>query len=180
MTSKDRDTLAKIVRNRARVARSMVAQRHAQLLADFEEQSSAIYSAQDQAWAEVVREAQIKVVEVDAHIAEVCRQRGVPAEFAPSFRAAFIGRGQNAEAARRVELRKLAERKIDAAAKAAKLEIDRADAEVQVDLLTRALTTDEARAFVERIPTPEQLMPAVQLAQLEAEIPRRDRRALSW
>lgn len=178
MTAKDRDTLAKIARQRAKVAKSMVAQRQAQLLADYEEQSAAIYSARDAAWADVVHEAQQKVAEVNQHIAKVCADRGIPAEFAPSMMAGFVSRGQSGDRERRVELRKLAERKIDAAAKAAKLEIDRADGEVQVELLTGALTTEEARAFLERVPTPEQLMPAVQLAELEAEVPRRRVREL--
>lgn len=181
MTTRDRDTLTKIARQRARVAKSMVAQRQAQLLADFEEQSAAIYSARDEAWAEVVREAHVKVAEVNAHIAEVCRQRNIPAEFAPRMAAGFVDRGQNIDASRRVELRKLAERQIDAAAKAAKLEIDRADAEVQVELLTGALTTEAARGFVERIPTAEALMPALRLVELEQQIPRRDtRRQVGW
>ena len=173
MTTRDRDTLSKIARSQARVAKSMVAQRQAQLLADFEEQSSAIYSARDEAWAEVVRLARVKVAEVDVFIAEVCRQRNIPEEFRPSMQTAFVGRGQNSNAQRRVELRKLAERQIDAAAKAAKLEIDRADGQVQVELLTGALTTEEARRFLEDIPSPEALMPALQLAELEQQITRK-------
>lgn len=177
MTTRDRDTLTKIARQRARVAKSMVAQRQAQLLADFEEQSSAIYSARDEAWAEVVHEAEEKVAEVNAHVAEVCRERGIPPEFAPRMLSGFAGRGQNADKGRRVELRKLAERQIDAAAKAAKLEIDRADAEVQVELLTGALTTESARAFLDRIPTAEALMPALRLAELEQQVTRKPARA---
>lgn len=177
MTTRDRDTLAKIARQRAKVAKSMVAQRQAQLLADFEQQSSAVYSARDEAWAEVLRAAQEKVEEVNEHIAEVCRQRGIPAEFAPRMLSGFAGRGQNADKGRRAELRKLAERQIDAAAKAAKLEIDRADGEVQVELLTGALSTDDARRFLDRIPTPDQLMPAVRLAELEGQIRRQPARA---
>lgn len=180
MTTRDRDTLSKIARQRARVAKSMVAQRQAQLLADFEAQSSAIYSARDEAWAEVVHEAEAKVGEVNAHIAEVCRQRNIPVEFAPSLSAYFAGRGQNDDISRRVELRKLAERKIDAAAKSAKLEIDRADGQVQVELLTCALSTEAARVFLDQIPTPEQLMPAIQLGELEQQIRRTPTRRELW
>lgn len=180
MTPRDRDTLLKIARQRARVAKSMVAQRQAQLLADFEAQSAAIYSARDEAWAEVVCEAEAKVHEVNEHIVQVCQQRNIPAEFAPRMLSGFAGRGQNSDRARRVELRKLAERKIDAAAKSAKLEIDRADGQVQVELLTCALSTEAARTFLEQIPTPEQLMPALQLAELEQQIRRAPTRRELW
>lgn len=172
MTRADRDNLAKIARARARVAKSTVAQRQAQLLADLEEQMSAVYSARDEAWAEVVAEAEAKVAEVNAHIAEQCAARNIPAEFTPRMLAGFAGRGVNGERSRRVELRKLAERQIDAAGKAAKLEIDTAEGQVQVELLTGALTTASAREFVERIPTPEALMPALRLLELEQQVKR--------
>jgi len=180
MTSKDRDLLAKVARQRARVAKSTVALRQAQLLADFEEQSSAIYSAQDEAWAEVTAQAQEMVRQADEQVAAACRERNIPEEFRPSLNLSWYGRGGNSKAARRAELRKLAERQIEAAAKAAKLEIDRADAEVQVELLTGALTTEAARRFLERIPSPEELMPAVRLEQLEQQVPRRQQRELPW
>ncbi len=172
MTSRDRDHLAKIVKARARVAKSSVAQRRAQLLADFEEQISAVYDSRDQAWADVVAEAMAKVAEVDAFIAQRCRERGIAEELRPRMASGFIPRGQNGNASRRVELRKLAERRIDSASQAAKLEIDRADCEVQVELLTGALSTESARRFLERIPTAERLMPALQLGELEQQVKR--------
>jgi hypothetical protein len=180
MTAKDRDTLSKIAKQRARIAKSSLAQRQAQLLADFEEQSAAVYSAQDEAWADITREAQELVRRADEQVAEQCRKRGIPEEFRPGLTLSWYGRGQNATASRRAELRKLAERKIDAATKDAKLEIDRADAEVQAELLAGSLTTQDARAFLDRLPTPEQLMPALQLAELEQHLKPPTRRELSW
>lgn len=180
MTPAERSLLGKVVKQRARAAKASIAHRKAQLLADYEEQSSAIYSSQDAAWADVMDEARTAVEAVNERIREVCRERNIPEEFAPTAYPGFAGRGRgNADPQRRAELRKLAERQIDAAAREAAAQIDRAEADVQVELLTGALSTDAARAFLDSIPTPEALMPALRLEELERQVPRAaGRRAL--
>jgi hypothetical protein len=179
MSSKDRTLLSQVARQRARAAKSSVAHRKAQLLADYEEQSSALYAAQDEAWAEVVEEGRRAIEHANQRIRQVCRDRNIPDEMAPSVGSYWAPRGANADPKRRAELRKLAERQIDAAARQTIAAIDRAEADVQVELLTGALTTDAARTFLDSIPTPEALMPPLRLDELEQQVPRGSgRRAL--
>jgi len=175
MTNKDRDTLMQIARQRARVARSSVAQRQAQLLADVEEQLSGVYDAMDSDWHDLAAEGQQAVQQADNALAERCAKRGIPEEFRPRLVSSWFSRGENAIPARRAELRKKAQTAVDAAGKAAKLEIDRAEGEVLVELLSGLLTTEAAHKYLTAMPTPDDLMPALRLAELEAKVstPRR-------
>jgi hypothetical protein len=171
MTRQERTQLSQIAKQRARAAKSSVAHRKSQLLADYEEQSSAVYASQDAAWAEVVAEGRRAIEAANERIRQVCDERNIPAELAPSIGSYWSPRGVS-DPKRRAELRKLAERQIEAAARQAVAAIDRAEADVQVELLTGALTTDAARAFLKSIPTPEELMPALRLDELEQSVPR--------
>ena len=166
MTKGDREELKSLARQRARVEKAGVEARAAAMRAEVEEQLSAIFKATDEDWAHITAAASQAVKEADAQVAEICRQRGIPEDFRPRLDVQWWGRGANAEKSRRAELRKLAEREIEAQGKAAKLAIDRATLEVQTQLATAALTTDAARAFLEGIPTLPQLMPAFDVRQL--------------
>lgn len=166
MTRSDREELKSLARQRARVEKAGVEERKAAVLADVEEQLSAIFKANDEDWAHLTTAADQAVREADQQIAEICRQRGIPEDFRPSLSVHWYSRGANAQASRRAELRKAAERRIDAEAKAAKLAIDRATLEIQTELAVAALTTDSAKRFLETMPTLPQLMPVVDVRQL--------------
>jgi hypothetical protein len=165
----DRNELASIVRLRMRVAKAAVAQREAELLAKVEEELSAIYKADSAAWAAITKEADRLVREADAEIARICREQGIPEEFRPGLGLGWYGRGVNAEASRRAELRALAKARIDAAGKAAKTAIEARSAEVLTELIAGGLESEAARAFIASIPTVEQLMPPLAVAELEAK-----------
>lgn len=171
MSKSERDDLAKVARLRARVAKSKVAQREAELLADVEDQLAATYKFDDDAWADVTRAAKVAVQTAQAEVERRCRDLGIPDRFAPSLSLQWYGRGENALAQRRAELRKVAQTQIAAAGKAAKTAIEQQEAEVLTELLAGGLESAEARAFLESIPTPEQLMPTMALAELEAGVP---------
>lgn len=167
MTRKEREDLGRVARMRAKVAKDGVVQREAELLADVEAQLAAIYKAGDPAWKEIIAQAKQAVAAADAEIAEICRQRGIPEEFRPRLIADWYGRGENAAASRRGELRKVAQTRIAAAGRAAKTAIEAKTAEVLTELIAGGLESPEARAFLESIPTPQQLMPPVTIAELE-------------
>jgi len=84
---------------------------------------------------------------------------GAPAEFAPELDLRWWGRGENGFAKRRAELRKVAETRATADAKAAKAEISRATVAAQTALLAVGLTTEAARQHLLALPKPEDLMP---------------------
>ncbi len=166
MTKAERIDLAKLVRMRAKVARTEVDQRAAELRADAEEQLAAIYRADDPVWAEITQAAKTAVAEADEQIELLCRERGIDPEFRPSLNVSWYGRGANALASRRAELRKVAEGRVDAASKGAKHQIEAESVRVQTELLAAGLTTAAAGAFLVAMPTAEQLMPRLDVREL--------------
>jgi hypothetical protein len=167
MTRGDREQLVSVVKMRARVAKAAVADRQADLLADVERQLSTIYKANEQDWADISASAEAAVHAADQQLAAICRERGIPEEFRPSLHVGWYGRGENADAKRRAELRALATKQIDAAGKKAKLAIERRTAEVLTALVAGTLESSDARVFLESIPMPEALMPTISVKALE-------------
>jgi hypothetical protein len=105
-------------------------------------------------------------------IAERSRELGIPAAFRPEIGLNWWGRGENASRERRDELRKVAYTKIDELEKQAKLTIDRQTVEAQTRLLAEGLTSDEAHHWLESMPTAEQLMPPVSMAEIRKQLRR--------
>jgi hypothetical protein len=166
MTKGERDELAKILKARARVAKSVVEQRAAELLADAEQQLAAKYKISDEAWREIAADAVQIVAEADAEIAKRCRMLGIPEQFRPSLNASWYGRGENADKGRRAELRKVAQTRIAAMAKQARVTIETKALDGQTLLAADALESAEAKAFLASMPTVEALMPALDVASL--------------
>jgi hypothetical protein len=77
------------------------------------------------------------------------------------------GRGENASSQRRAELRNLAERQIEAAVASAKLALEASQADVLTKLVAGGLRSEEAHAFLESMPTAEQLMPPLGVGELQ-------------
>jgi hypothetical protein len=159
MTKAERDELAGIVRLRAKVARANVEARKAELLADFEDQIATKYRADDERWTDATAVAARAVEEANARIAAVFAEHGIPEHYRPAVRLSWYTRGENETTARRTELRRVASTRLEAQARAAKVEIDRVEASLRADLAARALSTPEATTWLERIPAPEQLLP---------------------
>ena len=170
MTQGERTELSKLVRIRARVAKADVDALAARHLADVEAELAARYSANHDAWAEITAEAKAAVAAADAKIAERCRALGIRDEFRPAISISWWDRGENADKNRRAELRKIAETELACRAKSAKVEIQRYEATQLTHLAAGALASDEARAFLEAMPTPAELMPPVALLALEATL----------
>lgn len=170
MSKAERIELAKVVRMRARVARSEVDARRAELLADAEAALAAEYDAADPRWAEVTAAAQAAVAEADAQVERLCTELGVRPEFRPRLALAWHARGVNGIEKRRTELRKVAATAADAAAKRARATIDAEEARLCTELAARALTTGEARSWLEALPAAVELMPPLTLAELEAQV----------
>lgn len=168
MTSKDRDRLAGLARKRAKVAKSMVGERVKVLRSEVENDLSAQYAFDDQLWAEVNEHARAAVAAADAQVAEICRSLGIPDEMRPSLSVSWAGRGENAAASRRTELRKLAHARIDAAAESAKVAIESSLLDVETELVRDGLDTSTAVAYLESMPSVEALMPAVDVGELDA------------
>src|SRR5262249_34519806 len=104
--------------------------------------------------------------EADAAIAALCRERGIPEDFRPCLRLGWRGRGENAYADRRAELRRGAQTRIAAQVKRAQGGVKRHAPRQQTHIAADGLTSDEARAFLASMPQPEELLPALDALQL--------------
>jgi len=171
MSQRERTDLAALVRRREKVAKTAALQRKAELLADVEEQLAATYKRNAEHWAEVTAAADQAVADADAEIARRCQALGIPEAFRPSLHLGWYNRGESADAQRRAELRRVAVTRLDAMEKAARAEIERRSVNVQTQLLAGGLESAAAQAFLETMPTADQLMPPLALAELEASVP---------
>jgi len=168
MTKAERAELQRVVRLNAKVLRGQVEALKASRLAELEGDLSAKYPRDDPRWRSIAEEAERLVRELDARIADICTTAGVRPEFRPGLDLGWYNRGENGDAKRRVELRKLGERRIDEAAKAALAEVTRWEAQAATDLVARGLTTAAAEEWLAAMPTAEAILPAVSVAELEA------------
>lgn len=168
MTKADRSGMAQLARKRAKVAKNMVCERVKVLRADVEDQLSASYSFHDELWATVTAQAAMAVATADEQVAATCRRVGIPEHLRPHLVINWHGRGENALASRRVELRKLAESRIGAAAESAKVAIEANLLVVETELIRDGLESARAVAYLDAMPTAEQLLPPVDVTALAA------------
>jgi hypothetical protein len=141
MTKGEREDLQRLVRQREKVLKSAAKQRSAELLADFENQMGSEYSFdQDEIWRQATEAAEREVRRAQERVAARCRELGIPTRFAPSLNMHWYGRGENAVAARRTELRRMAESQIEAIERAAITKIEASCLDAQTQLAIAGLT----------------------------------------
>jgi len=175
MTRAERTDIASAIRQRANLAKEYLGLRAAELRADFERQLATVYSYNtDEVWKRQHAIAESAVQAAQKIIADHNRELGIPLEFAPSIRMDWYGRAENAFKERRSELRKVAYKRIEAKEKQAKLELQRRSLEMQEHLLAGGLESEDAKQFLAAMPTPEQLMPVLQLAEIETATRKKD------
>lgn len=167
MTKSERSELAQLIRKRERVMKAQASERSAVMLAEFDAQSASIYSFNDdKVWAAANASAKLAVEKARLEIAERCREMGIPPEFAPDLNMSWYSRGQNAVAARRAELRKMAKSRIDAIEAGAKTKIERLSLNAQTEIISSGLESVAALEFLERMPPIETLMPTLDVTEI--------------
>lgn len=166
MTKAERDELARLLKARARVAKSVVEQRAAELLADAEQQLATRYKIDDAAWVDLTGAAEQAVKDADAKLARRCRALGIPEEFRPRIDFSWYSRGENAWKERRAELRKVAQTRIDAMAKQARVAIETRELDGLAMLAAGALESAGAQEFLASLPAVETLMPVLDVSAL--------------
>lgn len=115
MTKGERLELGQLIRKRERVMKVQAQERSAALLAEFDAQSAKIHHYdEDPVWQQSQAAAEKAVEDARLQIAARCRELGIPAEFAPDLNIYWSGRGHNAVASRRAELRRAAKSRIEA------------------------------------------------------------------
>jgi hypothetical protein len=176
MAKAEREELAKLVRRREKLAKTDVDRVAAERLADFEHQVASVYAPSDDArWSELRKSAQEAVAGADEAIAERCRELGIPDRCRPDVVVHWYGRGADGSRERRAQLRALAKTRIDAMAKAAKLEVERRSVALQTELVAGGLQSEQARAFLAAMPTAETLVGAApSVLEIEETTPDHD------
>lgn len=173
MTKTEREELKRLARERARVAKSDAARRTADLKAMFEQELLTLYDYnRDDVWREAVEAATKAGEEAARKIAERCEELGIPAAFAPTLHVTWQSQGPAAVQFEQADIRRAAYKRIEASERLAAAEIDRAALEVQTQLVRAGLTSDAALGFLDSMPSVAELMPPVDLDDLEKK-PRR-------
>lgn len=169
MTKGERDQLLQLIKKRERVMKVKASERSALLLAEFDAQSAKIHHwDEDAVWARVKEEAEKHIEAAQIAIAARCRELGIPIEFAPGLQMYWHGRGHNAAADRRAELRRAAKSKIEAIEKEALSKIEGLSLEAQTQIIAHGLESEAAKSFLDTMPTLEALMPPVKVTEMQA------------
>lgn len=172
MTKGERAELGQLIRKQERVMKAAASERSAKLMAEFEQQMDEQFAFNsDEVWNQAVEEAKEQVAGANRRIAARCKKLGIPAEFAPSVSFHWHGQGQNAVKWRRDELRRIAKRKIEALETEARTKIEAMSLAAQTEVIAHGMKSEAARAFLERMPTLDTLMPRISQADVTALLP---------
>jgi hypothetical protein len=171
MTKAERDELARLIRQRAKVDRANIDARRAELLADFEQSMATVYDREDAAWRDIWEDAQRQHREIEERLKQRADELGIPHLFRPRAIELWMRRGQNEDPDRRREFRKVAETRLDAMARRAKLRVDEAEVATLGKIVAHGLTTTLAVEFLAAMPQVGELMQPLDRAEIEAAVP---------
>ena len=167
MNKTEREELARLARQRARLAKSKAAEREKILLAEAEDLMATQFAAQDEAWASATTMTAEACRRANEQIKAECAVMGIPAHQAPVLVLNWQSRSTGfTDESRRAELRRVAQSRLAALTASAKTAIDEQLLEIETALIAGGLESAEAAAFLQRMPTAEQLMPALSLDDL--------------
>lgn len=170
MTKGEREDLLRLVRSREKVLKTAATSRSAEMMAKFEADISAIYNFDnDVVWQQIYQEARSHVAELRKRILARCEVLDIPEEFRPTLHIGWMTRGENMVNERRTELRRKAQKAADALEQKARAEIERLSVQAQTEILSSGLETEAAKLFLEKMPTMDNLMPALEALTMVQE-----------
>jgi hypothetical protein len=176
----ERDELRRIIRARFKVLRCDVEQRKAELHAELEASITAQFAAQDKQWADAKFLIEEAAREANRKANDVLRSLNVEdGRYDPRNEYSVISArsvDHVMPTRERAALSRQGVRDIEAKVKAALLELERREVDLLAELATTALESAEARAFMVRIPTVSELVPASRFAEIEAAFGETDSR----
>jgi hypothetical protein len=167
LTPREQSQLLAIAKKQESVTKSQLVAYGAKLLTDLDKQLDTVYNFdQDEIWTKAEEMAREALEEAQAVVEGRSRELGIPAKFAPRISGGWIRGGEQLFKERRADLRNMAKRSVEAMIKESKAQIEAASLEVQKQIL-QVNFSQEAKAILDAMPTPEQLMPPLQLAEVE-------------
>lgn len=165
MNKTERTELKAVVRQQFRVLRQEVDQRGVEVVATAEHAIDAGYADEDEAWANAQAQAHAIALKATEEVNALFRD--LPGRFHEED-AMLMFRPPRRNQKKRADLRRSASVDIEAKVAAAKLQLNRQEADLLRDLSMGALESDEARQFLFGIPAAAELVPLSRLAELEA------------
>lgn len=163
--------LGMIIKDRAKVLKAYAEEQAAACMADFEKKLATVYEFdQDPIWKAATQAAEKVVRDSQDTIAKRCEELGIPRTFAPAIDMTWHGRGENALAQRRVELRRVAESSIRAMTKAAITKIEKQSLELRTQVVAMGLLSNEAKFFLESLAPIEESMRALDFVEVERRL----------
>jgi replicative superfamily II helicase len=178
MTKGERDDLVRLVKQREKVAKTAAEQRSAAMLAEFEQQISALHAFNDNAVWKAATEAAIEAAKkANEEIMAEATKLGIPEEFQPKLNYHWARRGENEYSTRREELRRVAKAEIDALEKVARVQIESASVSAQTEIIANGLSSEAAIEFLNRLPAIDSMMPALDVTQIQAKLAERARKS---
>jgi hypothetical protein len=172
--------LSMIIKDRTKVLRAHAEEQAAVCMADFEKKLAAIYSwDQDEVWKAATEQAQKVVAEAQAKIAKRCHELGIPKTFAPAIGMTWQGRGENALAQRRTELRRVAQSSIEAMKKAAITKIEKQSLDLRTQVVAMGLLSADAKEFLESLAPVEEAMRSLDFAEMEQKLEREQKQRIA-
>ena len=176
MTKGEREDLIRLIKQREKVAKTAAEQRSAAMLAEFEQQVSAVHAfATNEVWRAAVEAAQAAAKEAMAKVAAESDRLGIPKEFQPALGFSWARRGENEYNERRVELRRVAKAEIDAMEKVARVQIEQASVQAQTEVIANGLSSVAAIEFLRSMPAIDTMMPALDITSIQAKLAERAR-----
>lgn len=163
--------LSMIIKDRTKVLRAHAEEQAAHLMADFEKKLSQEFTwDQDKIWEKAADDARGAIAAAQQAIDARCKELGIPRSFAPSVSASWHGRGENAVAERRAELRRVARTPIDAMVKTATTKIEKQSLDLRTQVVAMGLLSADAKLFLESLAPVEDAMAQLDFHEVEKKI----------
>lgn len=170
VTKQEREDIMRVIRSREKALRTMVTARAAELKSSFEAQISRVYDPRENPiWNEAVSAAEAAVAAAQATVNAECERLGIAKEFRPGVSMGWHGRGENALARRRAELRALANAQIDEAKKRALEQIDITMNAARERVIVSGLGA-QAIEMLNELPALEQMVPTLSIDAAEHDL----------
>jgi len=163
--------LGMIIKDRAKVLKSYADEQAAACMADFEKKLAKVYAFdEDEVWHKANKMAHEAMEAAQQIITERCKALGIPKDFAPGLSMMWHGRGQNAIASRRSELRRVAKTTVDAMVKAATTQIDKQSLHLRTQVVGMGIMSPEAKLFLESLAPIEDSMQMLEFVEIERKL----------
>lgn len=163
--------LGMIIKDRAKALKAHVEQQKAACIAEFEAQMASEYRFdQDEVWQQVTKHAMEVVADAQVRILERCKELGIPSRFSPQLQIGWQKRGENILEERRRELRRVAERTVDAMAAAAVVKIEQQSLDLRTQVVAMGLLSPDAKLFLESLAPVEEAMRMLKFEDVEKKL----------